>query len=237
MKPIFIYLQTLICSLCSLAVLASEISDEERKIEEVIVTAQRVEERSLDVPLSLSTIDNLMIEDLGIQDADELINYMISTTRDSFDIRIRGVGRNFRSLGNEPGVASYYNGVFSEDALIALSENGVWDLERIEVLRGPQGTLYGRNSIGGAVNYITRGPTDNLSGTLRLQVGGLNEREAYAAISGPLTDELGFRFNIVDRFANGDMKGAFGSEDIDDVNDSNFSLPIGWQPAESINSS
>ena len=137
MKPIINHLLTLIWSLCIPGVYAAETPEEERKIEEVIVTAQRVEERSLDVPLSLSTIDNLLIEDLGIQDADELINYMISTTRDSFDIRIRGVGRNFRALGSEPGVASYYNGVFSEDALIALSENGVWDLERIEILRGP----------------------------------------------------------------------------------------------------
>ena len=235
LKSIFFSLQTLIWTLSAPLVFAQEEPKEERKIEEVIVTAQRVEERSLDIPISLSTFDSLMIEDLGIQDANELVNYMISTTRDSFDVRIRGVGRNFRALGNEPGVASYYNGVFSEDALIALSENGVWDLERIEVLRGPQGTLYGRNSIGGAVNYITRGPTNIPSGTLRLQLGGLNEREFYGAISGPITDELGFRLNIVDRFADGDMKGVFGTEDIDGVDDSNISLTTAWQPNDSFN--
>ena len=61
----------------------------------------------------------------------------------------------------DPGVATYYNGVYSEDALIALTENALFDVERIEVLRGPQGTLYGRNSVGGAINYITRGQPKN----------------------------------------------------------------------------
>ena len=142
MRSIFVSLQIIISTFFAPFVLAQEESSEDRRIEEVIVTAQRVEERSLDIPLSLSTFDSLMLEDLGIQDANELVNYMISTTRDTFDVRIRGVGRNFRALGNEPGVASYYNSVFSEDALIALTENGVWDLERIEVLREAQGTLY-----------------------------------------------------------------------------------------------
>ena len=105
-----------------------------------------------------------MIEDLGIQSADEFVNFIPATTRDNYDIRIRG--RNFRSLGGDPGVATYYNGVAPEDALIALTENALFDVERIEVLRGPQGTLYGRNSVGGAINYITKSPTDELSGSI-----------------------------------------------------------------------
>ena len=118
-----------------------------------------------------------MIRDFGIQGADELVNFIPATTRDAYDIRIRGVGRNFRALGGDPGVATYYNGVYSEDFGIAASENGLYDVQRIEALRGPQGTLYGRNSIGGALNYITNKPTQEFEGELRSLYGSLGARE------------------------------------------------------------
>ena len=142
-----------VCAFATSAVADDE--DSKRRIEEVVVTAEKVESTVSDTSISITAIGADMIEDLGIQSADEFVNFIPATTRDSYDIRIRGVGRNFRSLGGDPGVATYYNGVYSEDALIALTENALFDVERIEVLRGPQGTLYGRNSVGGAINYIT----------------------------------------------------------------------------------
>ena len=152
--------------------------DSKRRIEEVVVTAEKVESTVSDTSISITALGTEMIEDLGIQSADEFVNFIPATTRDSYDIRIRGVGRNFRALGGDPGVATYYNGVYSEDALIALTENALFDVERIEVLRGPQGTLYGRNSVGGAINYITKGPTEELSGLLRMQVGSERNRRS-----------------------------------------------------------
>ena len=107
--------------------------DGKRRIEEVIVTAEKVESTVSDTSISITAIGADMIEDLGIQSADEFVNFIPATTRDNYDIRIRGVGRNFRSLGGDPGVATYYNGVYSEDALIALTENALFDVERIEV--------------------------------------------------------------------------------------------------------
>ena len=117
-----------------------------RRIEEVIVTAEKRESTVSDTSISITAFGQDRIEDLGLQGADEMINFIPATTRDAYDIRIRGVGRNFRSLGGDPGVATYYNGVYSEDFGIAASEGALYDIERIEVLRGPQGTLYGRNS-------------------------------------------------------------------------------------------
>src|SRR5690606_14499275 len=113
---------------------------------------------------------------------------------DELDIRIRGVGRNFRALGGDPGVATYYNGVYSPEFTIAASENALYDVARIEVLRGPQGTLYGRNSIGGALNYITSDPTWGWGGNVRVQVGEHDDRELYGVLSGPLVkDRLAMR--------------------------------------------
>ena len=106
-------------------------------IEEVVVTAEKVESTVSDTSISITAFSQDAIEDLGIQGADELVNYLPATTRDAFDIRIRGVGRNFRALGGDPGVATYYNGIYSPDFGIAASENGLYDLARVEVLRGP----------------------------------------------------------------------------------------------------
>ena len=186
-----------VCAFATSAVADDE--DSKRRIEEVVVTAEKVESTVSDTSISITAIGADMIEDLGIQSADEFVNFIPATTRDNYDIRIRGVGRNFRSLGGDPGVATYYNGVYSEDALIALTENALFDVERIEVLRGPQGP-YGRNSVGGAINYITKGPTEER--IVRAQFGSHRNREYYGILSGPLdvkTGSAGYRLVISDR--------------------------------------
>ena len=158
----------------------------QRVIEEVVVTAEKRESTVSDTSISITALDENAIEELGIQSPDELVNFIPATTRDPYDIRIRGVGRNFRALGGDPGVATYYNGIYSEDFGIASTENALYDVQRVEVLRGPQGTLYGRNSIGGALNYITREPTFDWSGEIRAQAGERSapEMEARRAETG-----------------------------------------------------
>ena len=123
--------------LFSFGAVAADDESSNRRIEEVVVTAEKVELTVSDTSISITAIGTEMLEDMGIQNANEFVNYIPATTRDDYDIRIRGVGRNFRALGGDPGVATYYNGIYSEDSLIALTENGLFDIERIEVLRGP----------------------------------------------------------------------------------------------------
>ena len=202
---------------------------EERRIEEMIVTAEKRESTVSDTSISITAFGEDMIEDFGIQGADELVNFIPATTRDAYDIRIRGVGRNFRALGGDPGVATYYNGVYSEDFGIAASENGLYDIQRIEALRGPQGTLYGRNSIGGALNYITNKPTYEFEGEVRSQIGNLDSQEFYGILSGPIiADTLAVRIVGVMRDRDGSQDGLAGSEDINSINDENFSLALLW---------
>ena len=185
---------TSIVFLSTTTLATQQLHAEGRVIEEVIVTAEKRESTVSDTSISITAFGQSQLEDFGIQGADELVNFIPATTRDAYDIRIRGVGRNFRALGGDPGVATYYNGIYSEDFGIASSENGLYDVERVEVLRGPQGTLYGRNSIGGALNYITNKPTNEFEGEFRAAVGNFGSQEYYGVLSGPLVkDKLAYR--------------------------------------------
>ena len=207
----------------------------DRQIEEVVVTAEKREATVSDTSISITAFGEQAIEDFGLQSADDMVNYIPATTRDAYDIRIRGVGRNFRALGGDPGVATYYNGVYSPDFGIAASENALYDVARIEVLRGPQGTLYGRNSIGGALNYITNDPTMTWQGNVRSQFGQYNNREFYGTLSGPIiNDKLAFRMVGVMRDKDGTVDGQEGSADTNSIDDQNFSLALTWNVTENI---
>ena len=204
-------------------------AEEGRRIEEIVVTAEKRESTVSDTSISITAFGEDMLEDMGIQGPNELVNFIPSTTRDAYDIRIRGVGRNFRALGGDPGVATYYNGVYSEDFGIAATENGLYDVQRVEVLRGPQGTLYGRNAIGGALNYINNAPTYEFEGELRAQVGSFNTREVYGVLSGPVIDDvLAVRLTGVKRDRDGSQDGIAGTEDLNTIHDQNFAIALKW---------
>ncbi|MFT7652748.1 MAG: iron complex outermembrane receptor protein [Candidatus Azotimanducaceae bacterium] len=208
-------------------------AEESRRIEEIVVTAEKRQSTVSDTSISITAFGEDMIKDFGIQGADELVNFIPATTRDAYDIRIRGVGRNFRALGGDPGVATYYNGVYSEDFGIAASENGLYDVQRIEALRGPQGTLYGRNSIGGALNYITNKPTQEFEGELRTLYGSEGAREYYGILSGPIIeDKLAVRVVGVKRERDGSTEGLRGAEDINGIHDQNLSMSLQWNIAD-----
>ena len=220
------------CVLLAVPTFAQEEESGERRIEEMIVTAEKRQSTVSDTSISITAFGEDMLEDLGLQSPDELVNYIPATTRDAYDIRIRGVGRNFRALGGDPGVATYYNGVYSEDFGIAATENGLYDVARVEVLRGPQGTLYGRNAIGGALNYLNNEPTFEQEGELRFQTGSYSNREFYGILSGPIIeDTLAYRLTGVKRERDGTQDGVNGY-DINSINDANYSLALKWIVSE-----
>ena len=161
-----------------------------RQIEEVVVTAERKESTVSDTSISITAFTGQMLEDFGIRNQEDLQKFIPAAVIEPYDMAIRGVGRNFRALGGDPGIATYLNGVYSEDFGIASTEGGLFDIERIEVLRGPQGTLYGRNAIGGAVNFINKLPTNEFEGEARVVGGNYDLREEYGVLSGPLIDNI-----------------------------------------------
>ena len=113
-----------------------------RQLEEVVVTAERQEASISDTSISISAFTSEQIEAFGLRDQADLQNLVPATVILPYDAAIRGVGRNFRSLGGDPGISTYINGVYSEDLYTATIQS-FWDIHRVEILRGPQGTLYG----------------------------------------------------------------------------------------------
>ena len=166
-------------------------------LEEIVVTAQRREQNVLDVPLAVSAFNDAAIEALGISSFRDL-EVLIPSTTFGFDnpVTIRGVGQQaWRDSSAEVGVATYQNGLFYNENY-GLVESSMFDLERVEVLRGPQGTLYGRNAMGGALNLINKKPERRFGGELLAELTTFNGRRLNAAVTGPINDALSFRLTL-----------------------------------------
>ena len=208
---------------------------ERRQIEEVVVTAERKEASISDTSISITAFTGQMLEDFGIRNAEDLQNMIPAAVIQPYDMAIRGIGRNFRNLGGDPGIATYANSVYSEDFGIASSEGGLFDIERVEVLRGPQGTLYGRNAIGGAVNFINKKPTDEFEGEAKVITGSDGLQEEYGMLSGPVVAGiLDARLTGVKRVRDGAVKDLSGNQDPDNFGDENYALALQWTPSDDI---
>ncbi len=215
----------------------SAAAESSRRIEEVVVTAERRESTVSDTAISISAFDQSFLENFNIRNQEDLQNYIPATTIQPYDASIRGVGRTARTLGGDPGVATYFNGVYSEDFGIASTEGGLHDLARVEVLRGPQGTLYGRNAVGGAINFVSNHPSLNeWQGEVTGTYGSYNTTEAYYMISAPvIQDKLGVRFTGSDRRRDGYIEetSPFGN-DINNYDDQNYALAFEWRPVDRV---
>ncbi|MYE82187.1 MAG: TonB-dependent receptor [Gammaproteobacteria bacterium] len=207
-----------------------------RQFEEIVVTAERRESTVQDTAIAITAFTGDFIADFGLRNQEDLQNYLPATTIQPYDLSIRGVGRLFRALGGDPGVATYFDGAYSEDFGIASTEGGLFDIERIEFLRGPQGTLYGRNGVGGAVNFHSKKPTDEFEGEVRANVGSFNTREVFGVVSGPVIEGvLNARANGVKRTRDGFMDDVQpGNPDINDYGDENYSLALEWLPLDNL---
>ena len=207
-----------------------------RHIEDVVVTAERKESTVQDTAISITAFSSKFIEDFGLRNQEDLANYTPATTIQPYDISIRGVGRLFRTLGGDPGVSTYLNGVYSEDFGIASTEGGLFDIERVEVLRGPQGTLYGRNAVGGSVNFINKKPGPTFGAEARVIAGNYGLFELYGTINQPIIqDVLSARITGSKRTRDGYITDTspFG-KDINNYGDENYSLALRFTPLDNL---
>jgi iron complex outermembrane receptor protein len=162
-------------------------------IETVVVTAEKRVENLQTVPVAVTAFTAATRDKIGIQTIQDMANFTpgmtYSTSTDR--VTIRGISRQTNVLSADSGVANYTDGIYQSFAVEA--GRSPLDLERVEILRGPQGTLYGRNSIGGAINQITVRPSDELKGEIRADYGAYDHSLIDGSITGPINDDWQWR--------------------------------------------
>lgn len=170
-------------------------SKERSGIDVVVITAEKRTENLQDVAAAISAFTSEQRDEKGISTIQDLTNFTpglaYNTALDR--VSIRGIGRNTNNLTADPGVATYVDGVYNAQTFNAAGDPLFTD--RIEVLRGPEGTLYGRNSIGGAINSISKRPDDQFGGEIRGGFANYDRAFLAATITGPITDNLQYRLN------------------------------------------
>jgi outer membrane receptor protein involved in Fe transport len=210
-------LAAVITSQCTSTVFAQlPANDRPAALEEVVVTAQKRDESLQDVPISMqvvsgNTIAKMEISDLSVM-AQQLPNVYISPGNVSNNIYIRGVGSGGNG-GFEQSVGTFVDGVYHGRS--RLSQTLLVDIERVEVLRGPQSIYFGNNSIAGAFSVTTRRPGDTLEGYAKASYETERDEPAIeVGVGGPLTDTVGFR--LVGRYS--DLDGWMDNQGTGDKN-------------------
>ncbi len=172
-------------------------ADDDTTVTEVVVTAQRRAENVQDVPVSIAVFTPQQLSDYRIERTEDLAAYtpgLYASTSQFGDpvFSLRGVGMNNANTNQNPAVTEYINEVALPS--VGLLGFDTFDLERVEVLKGPQGDLYGRNTTGGAINFITARPTQEFSASVDADYGNYNLTEIGFEVGGGVTDTLALRF-------------------------------------------
>ena len=199
--------------------------DTARTLDSVVVTARKREEGLQDTPISVTAATGEVLEQRGITNVAEIADFTPNLTfqegaslgsSTSASIFVRGVGQSDFALVVDPGVGLYVDGVY-----FSRSVGGVLDLvdvERVEVLRGPQGTLFGKNTIGGAISIVSKRPADEFGGAVELTGGNFNRVDIKASVDIPLSETLRTKFSIA-RFTRDGFVARDGLPFVDTSND------------------
>ena len=197
-------------------------AEESEGIEVIMVSATKRSESVQDIPLSVTAFSQQQLDIkgasslTGIQESTPNLNFSVqSAGQNVARVTLRGVGTETLVGGGDPGVALHIDGIYV--GRNSASAGDVFDVDRLEVLRGPQGTLYGRNATGGSVNIITKKPTDELEGSADLTYGNYNQARVRGVINVPLSDNLYSRVTMMSESHDGYIKNLYESgRDTDD---------------------
>jgi iron complex outermembrane receptor protein len=177
---------------------AAEDATDSTSLQQVLVTAERRSESAQDIGVAITALSSEEIQTLRIQQPLDLstISPSLSTMNSQTDITplflLRGIGLDDFNNNNSSGVGTYLDGVFA--SFPGFLTGALYDVDRVEILKGPQGTLYGKNTAGGAINIISKGPTDTPEGYVDVDFSRWDTLDLTAAIGGPLTDSIKARF-------------------------------------------
>jgi iron complex outermembrane receptor protein len=226
-----------------LAATATEAQESEQvgTLEQVTVTARRVSENLQDTPIAITALSGAALEERQIFSTDKLTqvvpnlqfgtNAPLAGNNSSSQVFIRGVGQTDPTSTVDPGV-----GLYIDDVYIGTAVGGTMslrDISNVQVLRGPQGTLFGRNTIGGALLLSTTDPGDELGGTARVGGGSDDLINAFAAVDVPISDKLKSRFSAGLRKQDGYVTRTDGT-DLGDTNTYTLTGKLIWEPTENL---
>ena len=210
-----------------------------RLTQSVMVTARRVEEAAQDVPIPVSVVRGDLVADAGAFNVNRLKEMLptvqfYSTNARNSSINIRGLGAPFglTNDGIEPGVGLYIDGVFY--ARPASASLDFLDVEQVEVLRGPQGTLFGKNTTAGAINITTRKPGFTMGTEAELNYGNLGFVQAKASITGPLSRTFAARLSFSGTQRDGTVLNIRTGEDVNDLNSLGVKGQLLYAPSDKI---
>jgi iron complex outermembrane receptor protein len=209
------------------------------QVGEVVVTAQRRSQNIQDVPISVLAVSARELTAAGIKNTQDLGQITPNVTIISPIgagnqplITIRGIGLNDFSTNNAGP-----NGVYVDDIYISApsAQNmSLFDVSQVQVLKGPQGTLYGRNTVGGALVFTDNRPTDDFSGNAHVEYGNYNTLQVEGAVSGPITPNLAGRISAVYNHSDGYFRNALTGSPIDNVNNEAIRLQLLYKPNDKL---
>ena len=212
----------------------------EAGLEEIVVTARKREESLQDTPVSITAFTGAMLEQQHITSLDKIADAtpnLIFDTGTTFSgsnaaaaVYIRGIGQIDYSMATDPGVGIYLDGVYVATSIGSVLD--MVDIERVEVLRGPQGTLFGRNTIGGAINVTSKLPDAPLHGDLKVTAGAYDRNDVNGSVNVPLSDTLYAKFSAATFNRNGfvDAPNALSGHDLGDINRDAFRAAVRFVP-------
>jgi len=207
------------------------------ELEEITVTAQKREQGLQDVPLALTAFQADFIDNTHTELIDDLAKYTPSltlqnSTQGEPNIYIRGIGSNNYGVGGDTSV-----GVFIDDIYVGRIHGSISDLadaERVEILKGPQGTLLGRNTIGGAINVTTKNPSEMTAGHLKIEGGSYNKRRIDGSIEGAVTDTTNVRLSGLINKRDGWKENDYDNSSVENENNSAVKLTAVYAPQDNF---
>src|SRR5579859_2426546 len=200
---------------------AADAAEEDTALTEIVVTAEKRSENLERVPASISAFTAKALDLQGIASVQDLTNYAPGLYYTTYDNRpyIRGIGRNTDNLAVESGVAVYVDGVYNGANASTILQDSTLFVDQIQVLRGPQSTLFGRNADGGTIDYVSKRPTSDFEGEFRTGYDNFQKAFIEGAVSGPISDSVRYRFgaNYTNQTSDGFYKNLNGVREGGDV--------------------
>lgn len=219
------------------AAISSATNAAPQELEEIIVTATKTRESLQDVSLAVTAIADERLIDGTISDVGALQgvipNFSVGSDFGQAKIFIRGIGLNSSFAGVDPSVALHLDGAVISQSYAQLG--AFFDLDRVEVLRGPQGTLYGRNATGGSVNLISKKPTEEFESYANVTMGNFDKLDLEGAVSGPLTDRIQGRLSYKSNSHAGYGINEVSGADIDNESRQSYRAQLNFRLSEDVN--